>query len=335
MRELLPTIDEWRAAGVGFGRAVLVRAFGSAPRPPGATLLATYDGRIAGSVSGGCVEGACVEEIARARQSGTSRVVRFGISDETAWSVGLACGSIIDVLIEPVVRDELIEAARAGEDRAVFTRLPDDAPGPDAAPGSDGTAPSVDLAAATKEALAQGRSRVAATSDGQHFIEVFAVPPRLVVFGAVDIAMSLVRLAHELGYRVTVVDARPAFATDERFPAADELLLGWPDELADRLGLRPADAVAVLTHDPKLDDPAIALALRAGCRYVGAIGSRRTQAARGERLLAHGLANSDLAHLRGPIGLDLGGREPAEVALAIMAEIVAQRYGASGEALAL
>ncbi|MDP8904357.1 MAG: XdhC family protein [Chloroflexota bacterium] len=323
MRELLPTIAAWRADGAGFGRAVLIRAFGSAPRPPGATLLVADDGRLAGSVSGGCVEGACVEEVQRARRSGSGRVVRYGISDQTAWSVGLACGSTIDVLIEPEVRLELIEAAQTEEDRVVVTRLPADAPG-------DGNAGTADLAAVTREALADGRSRTVTAADGQYFVEVFARRPRLVAFGAVDIAMSLVRLAHELGYRVAVVDARPAFATAHRFPDADELLVGWPDELADQLRLQPADAVAVLTHDPKLDDPAIVLAVRAGCRYVGAIGSRRTQAARRQRLRAGGLSEADLAHLRGPIGLDLGGREPAEVALAIMAQIVASRYGARG-----
>lgn len=328
MKELLATIEDWRAAGVGFGRAVLVRAFGSAPRPPGATLLVADDGRISGSVSGGCVEGACVEEVGRARRSGRARVVRFGISDETAWSVGLACGSTIDVLIEPTVRPELIAAARAGDSRVMVTPLPADAPTAD-----DAVAP-LALAEAERLALAEGRSRTVATPDGQFFVEVFSAAPRLVIFGAVDIAMSLVRLAHELGYRVTVVDARPAFATAERFPTADELLVGWPDELADRLRLVPVDAVAVLTHDPKLDDPAISQAMAAGCRYVGAIGSRHTQAARRERLHAAGLAGADLDRLHGPIGLDLGGREPAEVALAVMAQVVADRYGAGGRPLA-
>ena len=322
MRELLPAIDEWRAAGVGFGRAVLVRAFGSAPRPPGATLLVADDGRIAGSVSGGCVEGACFEEVGRARRTGRSRVVRYGISDETAWSVGLACGSTIDVLVEPVVRDALVAAARGAATTAVVTPLPPDAP-------TDADAAPADVGDATRQALAEGRSRTVITPEGQYFVEVFAGPPRLVVFGAVDIAISLARLAHELGYRVIVVDARPAFATAERFPAADELLVGWPDELADRLELGPGDAVAVLTHDPKLDDPAIRLALRAACRYVGAIGSRRTQAARRERLSGAGLDEEDLVRLHGPIGLDLGGREPAEVALAIMAEVVADRYAST------
>jgi xanthine dehydrogenase accessory factor len=322
MRELLAVIDAWRDEGLGFGRAVLVRAQGSAPRPPGATLLVADDGRLAGSVSGGCVEGACIEEIAQARRSGTPRLVRYGISDETAWSVGLACGSTIDVLIEPEVRDEIVEAARAGEDRVVVTTLP--GPTTTHVPSGDG------LDAAVERALAEGRSDVVETARGTHFVEAFPRPPRLVVFGAVDVAQPLVAYAHQLGQRVWVVDARSAFATRERFPNAEELIVGWPDELADRLELGPPDAVVVLTHDPKLDDPAILLGLRAGCRYVGAIGSRRTQAARRERLLAAGLSQAAVERLHGPIGLDLGGREPAEVALAIIAQVVAARYGADG-----
>lgn len=285
------TIDDWRREGVGFGRAVVVRTIGSAPRQVGSVLLAADDGRMVGSVSGGCVEGAVVEEIGRARKSGESKVVRYGISDEQAWTVGLACGSTIDVLIEPEVRAEVEEGARASDDRVVAVALPD---------GSG------------------------------EFAELFAAPRRLVVFGAVEIARPLVRLAHELGYRVVVVDARAAFATKERFPEADDVVVGWPDEVADRLCLAPSDAVAVLAHDTKLDDPALLLAYRAQCRYIGALGSRKTQAERRERLAEAGVSESDIARLHGPIGLDLGGREPAETALAIMAEVVAERYGGSG-----
>jgi xanthine dehydrogenase accessory factor len=291
MRELLPTIDEWRAEGVGFGRGVVVRVFGSAPRSVGAVLLASDDGRMAGSVSGGCVEGAVVEEIGRARRSGASKVVRYGISDEQAWSVGLACGSTIDVLIEPELRPEIEAGARASDDRVVVTALPD---------------------------------------EHEPFREQFPAPRRLVVFGAVEIARPLVKLAHELGYRVVVVDARSAFATAERFPDADELIIGWPDEVADRLTLAPSDAVAVLAHDSKLDDPALLLAYGAGCRYIGALGSRKTQEERRGRLAAAGVADPEIARLHGPIGLDLGGREPAETALAIIAEVIADRYGGSG-----
>ena len=186
------------------------------------------------------------------------------------------------------------------------------------------------LVAAATEALRRGLSRTVELGGRSLFIEVFPVRPRLVMVGGVEVARSLVRLARELGFETVVVDGRSSFATPERFPDVDRLVVGWPDEVADEIGLGPNDAVAVLSHDVKFDEPAIVEALRRGCRYVGAVGSRKTQADRRERLLAAGVAAADLARLRGPVGLDLGGRAPAETALAILAEIVAERYGGSG-----
>ncbi|HET7027402.1 MAG TPA: XdhC/CoxI family protein [Candidatus Limnocylindrales bacterium] len=359
MREVLDALGTWRAEGVPVGRAVVVRTFGSAPRPEGAVMLATADGRLAGSVSGGCVEGAAFEEIEQARASGRARVVRYGISDEQAWDVGLACGGTIDVLVEPIVADAVEEGARAPDERSegvvVVTPLPGDSPpaefGPhepgNGAPPApklvvheDGTldgslgSPEDDraLVGAAREALLRGMSRTVTIGDRQLFVEAFPRQPRLVVVGAVEVARSLVRLARELGYEVVVVDGRPAFATAERFPpdAVDRLVVGWPDEVADDIRLGPADAVAVLSHDVKFDEPAIVEAIRRGCRYVGAVGSRKTQADRMARLREAGLTDEELERLRGPIGLDLGGRSPAETALAILAEIVAERYAGSG-----
>jgi xanthine dehydrogenase accessory factor len=186
------------------------------------------------------------------------------------------------------------------------------------------------LVAAATETLRRGLSRTVELGGRSLFIEVFPVRPRLVMVGAVEVARSLARLARELGFETVVVDGRASFATPERFPDVDRLVVGWPDEVADEIGLGPNDAVAVLSHDVKFDEPAIVEALRRGCRYVGAVGSRKTQADRRERLLAAGVAATDLARLRGPVGLDLGGRAPAETALAILAEIVAERYGGSG-----
>ncbi len=354
MRELLGTLEAWRADGMDVGRAVVVRTFGSAPRPEGAVLLAGPDGRIAGSVSGGCVEGAAYDEIERARQDGVSRVIRYGISDEQAWDVGLACGGTIDVLVQPVIPAEIV---LAGEDidhgRAVVTPLPADSPGPAFGPHEPGAgeptgtplivtedgalsgslgAPALDaeLVRAGLDALASGTSRTVELAGRSLFVEAFPVRPRLVVVGAVQVAIPLVALARELGYETVVIDGRPAFATRERFPTVDRLVVGWPDEVADEIGLGPSDAVAVLTHDVKFDEPAIVAALQRGCRYVGAVGSRKTQADRRDRLMAAGVTADELARLRGPIGLDLGGRAPAETALAIMAEIVADRHGGSG-----
>jgi xanthine dehydrogenase accessory factor len=354
MKELLPTLDVWRREGIGVGRAVVVRTFGSAPRPEGAVLMRADDARIAGSVSGGCVEGAAAEEIERARVDGMARVIRYGISDEQAWDVGLACGGTIDVLIEPDVRAEVVDAAeRRG--LAVATPLPYDAPPPDHGPhprpegeqpappivlaatgivaGSLGR-PAADaaLAAAAADALLRGTSRTVEIEGRSVFVEAFPVRPRLVVVGAVEVARFLVRFARELGYETIVADGRASFATPERFPPGevDRLIVGWPDEIAEEIGLGPDDAVAVLTHDVKFDEPAIIEALRRGCRYVGAVGSRRTQADRRARLRAAGVGEEELGQLRGPVGLDLGGRAPAETALAIIAEVVANRYGGSG-----
>jgi xanthine dehydrogenase accessory factor len=365
MKELLETLDGWRAegtdggggagVGIGVGRAVVVRTFGSAPRPEGAVLLRADDGRIAGSVSGGCVEGAAAEEIERARRNGHSRVIRYGISDEDAWDVGLACGGTIDVLIEPEVAPA-VEAAARDRGAAIATPLPADAPPPvfGSSPPGDGAPPETPLivtpdgiaagstlgspvadaalVAAAREALLRGTSRTIEIDGRSIFIEAFPVRPRLVVVGAVEVARSLVRFARELGYETIVVDGRASFATPERFPPelVDRLIVGWPDEVAEEIGLGPDDAVAVLTHDVKFDEPAIVEALRRGCRYVGAVGSRKTQGDRRERLRAAGVGEAELARLRGPVGLDLGGRNPAETALAIIAEITALRYGGSG-----
>jgi len=357
MKELLETLDTWSAAGVAAGRAVVVRTFGSAPRPEGAVLIRADDGRIAGSVSGGCVEGAAATEIERARADGHSRVIRYGISDEEAWDVGLACGGTIDVLVEPRVPAAAVGAARE-RGIAIATILPADAPPAEfgrhepgagsrpadpiairadgSATGSLGSAAADDaLASAARDALLRGTSRTVPIGDRQVFVEAFPVRPRLVIVGAVEVARSLVVFARELGYETVVVDGRASFASPERFPPdrVDRLIVGWPDEIADEIALGSDDAVAVLTHDVKFDEPAIVEALRRGCRYVGAVGSKKTQGDRRERLRAAGVGEDELARLRGPVGLDLGGRNPAETALAIMAEVVAERYGGSGAPL--
>jgi xanthine dehydrogenase accessory factor len=358
MKELLDTLSTWEGEGIDAGRAIVVRTFGSAPRPEGAVLLHAPDGRIAGSVSGGCVEGAAAEQIEHAWSTGNARVIRYGISDEQAWDVGLACGGTIDVLVEPGVPSAAVNAATdslgpGGHGAAMVTLLPIASPPAESGPHEpgegappepkllvtedgrlDGTlgdrALDVALIEAAQEALRRGQSRTVELGGRSLFVEVFPVRPRLVVIGAVEVARSLVRLAKELGFEVVVIDGRPAFATPERFPDVDRLIVGWPDEIADDIGLGRNDAVAVLTHDVKFDEPAIIEALRRGCRYVGAVGSRKTQAERRRRLLEAGVSADRLSDLRGPIGLDLGGRQPAETALAILAEIVAERYGGSG-----
>jgi len=340
MRGLLPEYDALARTGP-VGRAVVIQVWGSAPRPEGASLLATEDGRIAGSVSGGCVETAAAEEIQAAIRRGTPKRVGWGVTHERAWEMGLSCGGQIEVFVEPAVSPEVLGAARRDSGSVVATVVGGAAPlGAELLVNEDGTrrkvgefppaleAPAADAALA---ALAGLESRVVTleTAAGavELFLEVFPRRPTLLVFGGVHIAMALTRMAKPLGFRTVVADGREAFLTRERFPDVDELMLGWPEEVFQRVGLDQATCVCLLTHDPKFDEPALQLALRSPACYVGAIGSRKTQKLRREQLAAAGFSEADIARLKGPIGLDLGGRTPEEIALAILAEITAVRYG--------
>jgi xanthine dehydrogenase accessory factor len=339
MRDLLADYD--RLAGTGpVGRAVVTAVWGSAPRPEGSSLLATPDGRMAGSVSGGCVENAAVEEVVAAIARGTPSVASWGVTHERAWELGLSCGGTISVLVEPRVRPEVLAAARSDAGSVVATVT-----GHGARSGSglvvdergghrvfgdfphDLIRPAV---AAAGTALGKLTSRLETIGEGDAstaiFFEVYPRRPTLLIFGGVHVATHLVHMAKPLGYRTIVADGREGFLTRERFPGADELILGWPEEVFARAGIDSATCICLLTHDPKFDEPALDIALRSPAVYVGAIGSRKTQQVRRERLRAAGFTEEDVARLHGPIGLDLGGREPAEIALAILAEISAVRH---------
>ncbi len=327
MREILEQYD--RLTGTGpVGRGVVTRVWGSAPRNTGATMLVSADGQTAGSVSGGCVEGAVADAVVTAIGTGQPKLLTFSVSDARAWEVGLACGGTIDVFIEPTLREAVLDAARRPDPSVVPTVIGG------AAPLGE---PTADLARAVEEpsriALRNRMSSsiTVATDRGEVtvFLEVFAAQPTLLIVGAVHIAEHLARFAKPLGYRVVVTDGRAALLTRERFPDADELLLGWPDEAFSQVELDESTAVCVLSHDPKFDEPALRLALRSRAGYIGAIGSRKTQLARRDRLRDEGFAEDDIARLHGPIGLDLGGRDPGEIALAILAQITAIRYGRS------
>jgi xanthine dehydrogenase accessory factor len=340
MRDLLTQLEHFRTAGRPFGRAVVTGVWGSAPRPPGSSMLATMDGAIAGSVSGGCVESATALEIAAAIARGTPKLVKFGVSDERAWEVGLACGGTIEVFIEPSVRADVLDAARGSGGEVVATviegpglggtlRVFDDGRTEEA--GGDLPADLVRdaaLAALAREASVTTTFDTAA-GPATVFLEVYPRRPRLVIFGGVHIATALIPLARALGYYTIVADGRQAFLDRERFPDADELILGWPDEVFEKIGLDRSCYVCVLSHDPKFDEPALLAALQSPARYVGALGSKKTQVARRDWLRSNGVSEETLARLRGPIGLDLGGRHPAETALAILAEMTAVRYGGS------
>ena len=357
MRELIADLHRLRSAGEPVGRAVVTSVWGSAPRAAGACMLATAGGKIAGSVSGGCVESATAQEISAAIAAGQARTVEFGVSDEAAWEVGLACGGTIRVLVEPAVRDELVRALESDSGVVLVTAVDGMDPvgagmivredgaieGPLAPAGwQDDSPPSLtaledvreQIADLAGDALKRGLSRVesldtGATSTISLFLEVHPRRPKLVIFGGVHVAGALVPMAKELGFCTIVADGREAFLTRARFPDADELVLGWPDEAFEQIGLDHATHVCILTHDPKFDDPALEIALRSDAAYVGAIGSRKTQAARRERLRDAGLTDEQLDRLHGPIGLDLGGHQPGEIAVAILAEIVATRHRGS------
>src|SRR4051794_41083590 len=364
MREVLDRLLGWWQTGEPVGMATVVATFRSAPRPPGASMLVGPDGSAVGSVSGGCVEGAVYELAQQVVAEGTPRLNRYGVSDDEAFEVGLTCGGILDVYVERVDTATFPELADIADDiahdRSVAVATVVDHPDPQrvggrmvlrpdaAAAGSLGTG-RVDDAVADDALgmLASGHSGVLTYGpEGERrgegmrvFVWAFAPPPRMIVFGAIDFAAAVARIGGFLGYRVTVCDARPVFATATRFPSADEVVVDWPhrylaaEAAAGRIDHRTV--LCVLTHDPKFDVPLLEAALRLPeVGYVGAMGSRRTHEDRLARLREAGLSDSELARLASPIGLDLGARTPEETAVSIAAEIVASRWGGTGQRLA-
>ncbi|MDN4174646.1 XdhC family protein [Nocardioides sp. SOB77] len=364
MREVLPELMAWWEAGEEVGVGTVVATFRSAPRPPGASMLVGPDGTAVGSVSGGCVEGAVYDLAQSVVGSGEPVLERYGVSDDDAFAVGLTCGGILDVYVEKVSRatfPELAEVAadlEAGRPVAVATVIEHPDAGrlgrrvllrPDGpASGSLGSARADDavrddalglLAAGTSGVLTYGPDGERRGEGMRVFVWAFAPKPRMLVFGAIDFAAAVARVGAFLGYHVTVCDARPVFATATRFPDADEVVVDWPhrylraEQQAGRVDGRTV--VTVLTHDPKFDVPLLEVALRLPeVAYIGAMGSRRTHDDRLERLREAGVTEAELGRLRSPIGLDLGARTPEETAVSIAAEIIAGRWGGSGEPLA-
>jgi xanthine dehydrogenase accessory factor len=355
MKEVVADIERWRHAGRRVAIARVVGVEGSGPRDPGATMAVNEAGEVAGSVSGGCVEGAVVTEALEVLAGdGGARRVTFGYSDDEAFAVGLTCGGTVHLLIDALDRWPLYDELRAAlhEERAVALATIAAGHGlgatmlvsPEAVHGSLGD-PDLDRVVLrdARAELDAGRSATrhygprgqARQDDVEVFFESFAPPPRMVIFGAVDFTAALTRVAKVLGYRVTVCDARPVFATRQRFPLADEVVVDWPDRHLAKVGsqLGPRDAVCVLTHDHKFDVPAIVAALGTRVGYLGAMGSRRTHADRVERLRVAGVTDEQLERVMGPIGLDIGARTPEETAVSICAEIIAVRTRpASGRA---
>lgn len=354
MREIIDDLLRWRSEGTPCALARVVDLEGSGPRDPGAAMAVSEDSEVVGSVSGGCVESVVVAEALDVIATGEQRVVSFGYSDADAFAVGLTCGGTVHVYLEPFVGDVFDELQKR-----IATRLPVSlattisgtgigqsalvSPGGEAV-GSLGD-PDLDRVV-IRDALGEleaGRSLV--RHYGEHgeageaavsvFLESFSAPPTMLIVGAVDFTAALARVASTLGFVVTVCDAREIFATRERFPDADEVVVSWPQHLISEIGsdLGPRDAVCILTHDAKFDVPAIVAALATDVGYVGVMGSRQTHEDRVVRLREAGVSDAGINRLRAPVGLDIGARTPEETAVSICAEIIALRTGTAAVSL--
>ena len=343
MRDILPDLDKWHAdKSDSIALATVIQTWGSSPRRAGAKMALTPDGKITGSVSGGCVEGAVFDTGVEVLKSNRPQLLHFGVADETAWEVGLACGGSIDIFVKPL-DTELFKPLRSvlvDEELAVLVtvvRGSDELLGREMLVRDDGSVTGAisdelnqQVLNLAKETLAGGESRLAMLNeDNEIFMEVILPPPTLIAVGGVHITIALMALAKTLGYRTVVVDPRSAFGNEERFPNVDQLIQKWPDEAFQQIPLTRSTAIAMLTHDPKLDDPALKVALPSSAFYVGALGSKTTQAKRRQRLLDEGLTEEQLNRLHGPIGLKIGAGTPEEIAMSIMAEIVAARNNAA------
>ncbi|WP_225753462.1 XdhC/CoxI family protein [Actinotalea sp. Marseille-Q4924] len=365
MKDVLPELHRWWCAGRPVAMATVVQTWRSAPRPAGATMLVGPDGEAVGSVSGGCVEAALHELGTEVQRTGVPVLQRYGVSDDDAGAVGLTCGGTLDVFVQRVdptafpELEDVVAAVGAGIPVAVATVVahPDPARvgrrlvvvedrGEVSCHGGLGGRRLDDAVREdARGLLAAGRTGVLTYGpDGERrgegarvLVEAWAPAPRMIVFGAIDFAAALARMGAFLGYRVTVCDARPVFATVARFPEAPDVVVDWPHRYlraqADRGLVDGRTVLAVLTHDPKFDVPVLEVALRLDVAYVGAMGSRRTHEDRLARLRAAGVQEHELARLSSPIGLDLGARTPEETAVSIAAEVIARSWGGRGAPL--
>jgi xanthine dehydrogenase accessory factor len=344
MKNVMEVVEDWVREGDPVALATVVDTKKSAPQPPGTKMAINDAGRMAGAVSGGCVEGQVVQVAEGILKGAAPQLLNYGIADEDAWDVGLPCGGEISIWVETYDNDGLQgrfrELGLEGGRGSLTTLLE----GPDnvgaklllledeTRAGSLGD-PALDALAAEKAGAAMWseRSELYEHEGNTLFVDVVAPPPRLVIFGAVDFAAQLAAAAKLAGWRAFVVDPRKRFATPERFPEAERVIAAWPDKALEELGgIDRATSIAVLTHDPKLDDAVLKIALRSDAQYIGAMGSRRAQAKRRERLLAEGLTDEDLERLAAPIGLDIGALSAAETAISILGEITAVRRGREG-----
>ena len=346
MREIFDDILTWEGSGRPFALARVVETWGSSPRRTGAAMIVGTGMEVAGSVSGGCIEGAVITEAQAVLTDGTPRKLHYGVSDETAWSVGLTCGGEVSVFVErhpgragggsQEVWEALCTRLRENRPAVLLTRLASwecqhlliDAEAPSVLAGEWGTATPAALAAAT-DAFSKKESEVVDVDDEPVFVHVFPCQARLLVVGASHISIPLVRLAKVLGLETVVIDPREVFARMERFPEPPgRLECVWPAKFFEAWPVDAGTYAVLLTHDPKIDDEAFHHLLRSPAAYIGALGSRRSQAARVERLREAGFTDSEIGRIHGPVGIDIGAESPEEIALSILAEVVAARRGA-------
>lgn len=327
MRELLPDLENWLNAGERVALATVISTWGSAPRPAGSAMAISEQGGIVGSVSGGCVEGAVIQAAQEVLKSQRPQRLHFGVADETAWNVGLACGGKIDIFVQPIqekIIQPLLLRLKADKSSILNTVIL----------GPEKTLGSQQLTDQKGEVLASSNGpiefievgnqpRIISAKDIEVFLNPLPASPTLVMIGGVHIAIALAEIAHTLDFRTVIVDPRRAFGNAERFRDVDELIQAWPQPAFQQHPLNSSSAVASLSHDPKIDDPALIAALNSDAFYVGALGSKKTQEKRRLRLLQAGLSAETLAKLHAPIGVEIGAETPEEIALAIMAQVVA------------
>ena len=318
MRDILETLERWAADGTPVAIATVVDTERSAPRQPGAVLAVSEGGDVVGSVTGGCVEPAVYGEAREVLAGGDPRLKTYGIADEEAFEVGLPCGGTVHIFVDrldPELVAPIAEAVREERPIALEIRITGEEAGAKrlVGPGDDGPA---------AQLLARGETGIVDTPEGQLFVSSFAPRPAMYVFGAVDHAAAVAEIGQFLGFRVTICDARAKFVTRERFPDVDELVVEWPDKFLASAPVDERTAICVLTHDHKFDVPVLKVALETPAGYIGAMGARRTNEDRAERLRAEGVTDDELARIHAPIGLKIGSRSPQEVAVAVAAEIV-------------
>ena len=335
MQDIIDAVYRWRKQEKVIAIATVTETWGSSPRGVGAQMIVSKDGEMVGSVSGGCVEGAVVDACLEIMRTGKQKYLHFGVTDQTAWEVGLSCGGKISVfvrLLDVQIFDCLCAVWKQERKFAILTVIQ----GPDQlianeilllddgqTIGDIGPEFSDQVLALAANTLNTGKSHLVTTNyEFELFINCIAPLPAMIIVGGVHIAITLVSFAKNLGFRTIVVDPRRSFASQIRFEHADKVYIDWPEEVFKQLKITESTAIVVLTHDPKIDDPAIVLALSSPAFYVGALGSKKTQADRRQRLLNLGLGEEQMRRLYAPIGLNLGGNTPEQIALAIMAEIV-------------